>query len=607
MVVAALFVALSAAAILYLQKPIKESQDIRQQASVSGGQVKLSVTPTSGNNFPVNQDAQVTLKLDTNNLQTDGVQLVFKIVSDTFGTPPAIAILPNSGLQAAVQEVQQVSEGYLVSLIALPKTLGQPFSTTNAQNIATVTFKPTKTGTVAFQFDNGNSIASVHKSNPPQDQLAVLSNVSYTITGAAGTSPSPSASSTPSPSPTDTPKVTPTPTPKVTPTPTPKVTPSPTPTVAPTPSPSPTAGTGGVTLKTCGQSCGSNRDCANNLTCYSGACRLATNPTSSDCSAATSTTTTTTSTSTLNRSCNEYCADSRECATGFTCFYNRCRKPENPDSTSCAATTASTAQAIAASCNQACTDNRGCAVNLRCYNGQCRLASNVSSTSCSPATQATVSTYYGTSHTTKGGSSPADEATAIPASPTVSASPTATATNNQDSVQASPSVMPVINDSATSNSLFADVSSSIMSWLRDNLESLGISEQNLMPILGGVAALLAILILLFLMSRRRRNTPQEPKIDPALAEKQAAAEQVLQRRIANLQQPQGLKQEPVVSSPAPVGQPLNTAAPVTPVAPAAPATPSAMPTTPVSGQPQTPQNPPSMIQRLQQKGVQTPT
>jgi hypothetical protein len=36
-------------------------------------------------------------------------------------------------------------------------------------------------------------------------------------------------------------------------------------------------------LKSCGEACGSNRDCMINFRCYQGACRLAQNPTSSSC------------------------------------------------------------------------------------------------------------------------------------------------------------------------------------------------------------------------------------------------------------------------------------------------------------------------------------
>lgn len=31
----------------------------------------------------------------------------------------------------------------------------------------------------------------------------------------------------------------------------------------------------------------------------------------------------------IHRSCNEYCADSRECGTQYSCWYNRCRNPKN--------------------------------------------------------------------------------------------------------------------------------------------------------------------------------------------------------------------------------------------------------------------------------------
>ena len=41
---------------------------------------------------------------------------------------------------------------------------------------------------------------------------------------------------------------------------------------------------GGETIAGCNQPCQANRDCEINLRCYYGACRLATNPTSSDCS-----------------------------------------------------------------------------------------------------------------------------------------------------------------------------------------------------------------------------------------------------------------------------------------------------------------------------------
>lgn len=42
----------------------------------------------------------------------------------------------------------------------------------------------------------------------------------------------------------------------------------------------------------------------------------------------------------LNRGCNQYCADKNECAAGFSCYFNRCRNPQNLTSESCSAVAA---------------------------------------------------------------------------------------------------------------------------------------------------------------------------------------------------------------------------------------------------------------------------
>lgn len=38
----------------------------------------------------------------------------------------------------------------------------------------------------------------------------------------------------------------------------------------------------------------------------------------------------------IHRSCNEYCADSRECEDKYSCYYNRCRNPKNLTEETCA-------------------------------------------------------------------------------------------------------------------------------------------------------------------------------------------------------------------------------------------------------------------------------
>lgn len=92
--------------------------------------------------------------------------------------------------------------------------------------------------------------------------------------------------------------------------------PTPTPTVTPD-----NGGTGGTTVRYCGETCSAHADCAVNLMCYNGTCRLANNPTDLYCNEPAD--------QGIHRTCNEYCADSRECQNGLTCYYNRCRNPRN--------------------------------------------------------------------------------------------------------------------------------------------------------------------------------------------------------------------------------------------------------------------------------------
>lgn len=146
--------------------------------------------------------------------------------------------------------------------------------------------------------------------------------------------------------------------------------------------------------KQCNEVCSTNSDCANDQRCYDTGtekrCRLSTNVTNTSCAAAPD--------QGLRRSCNEYCADTRECSAGFTCWYNKCRLLQNLESTSCrlpqittSTTTGTTKGGISANtvaityqgCNEACTSNRDCAAGLRCYQRSCRNPINVASNSCS--------------------------------------------------------------------------------------------------------------------------------------------------------------------------------------------------------------------------------
>ncbi len=334
---------LSVFGLFFVQKPLQETQEVRPEASVGNGNVVVAAQPTA---ITVNQAASIRLAIDTKSIPTTGVQLVFNIHSTAGFRDMTAQILNNSGLQSAYLEMEQTADGALVAVIALPAS-GQQFITSTSTPFLELNFTPTSAGTIKLNFDTERSIVTRHGSNPPEDVLAHVVEATYTVTG-------------PSPSPTASPRVSPTP--------------------SPTASPN----------ISCNKACSSNDNCPVNYRCYSigseKRCRLVTNPTSTTCQNAPD--------GGLNRRCNEYCADSRECAAGFSCWQNRCRNPQNVNSTSCAALTTTQVKQSAASCNQSCSDNGDCAANLRCHSGRCRLASNPSSQSCSAASAPTISKTY---------------------------------------------------------------------------------------------------------------------------------------------------------------------------------------------------------------------
>lgn len=410
---------------ILVQEDLRKSQDLRQQASVAQGQVEVT---TSAGDFTLQQPGLINFSINTHGVQTDGVQLTFNVVTNTVNETPVFSLKSGVPLQIAYSEIETTADGYLVSIIAIPSTIGQSFSTTTSTPFAQLSLLPVRAGQITLNFDVENSISTIHASNPPQDELKHIATANFPVAGGGGTaacqtdadcgagqtcyqppmpecpsgmaciqvmppkvcqaiavSPSPSASPATSASPAVSPSASPVVSPGVSPSPSASANPSATPAI----SPSPTSNLGGNSVSTCNESCSSNADCDVNLRCYSGQCRLVTNVTSPTCAVAPD--------RGLSFQCNEYCADTRECASGLTCQNNRCRNPENLESATCAALTVAQRSSLVRSCNESCSSNADCDVNLRCYQGACRLATNPGSFSCSASTSKTVSTsVYGT-------------------------------------------------------------------------------------------------------------------------------------------------------------------------------------------------------------------
>jgi hypothetical protein len=428
---------------ILVQKDLKLSQDLRQQASVDDG--KVSVTMTSSN-FIVNEQGKITFSINTEGVQTDGVQLTFNVVSDILPTPPTFSLTDDAPLQIAYSEVQDTADGYLISVITLPKQLGQSFSSTTATPFGYLNVAPTSNGTITLNFDVENSLSTVHASNPPKDELTHIATTDFAVgSPAIEVSPSPEVSpditycsgdnecqggyvcaGIPPGGCTDGSACATQPycrlaegsscssdtncylgyectngtcsstTISVSPSPiaSPDSSPVATPEVSPDPTDDPGIG-GNPDIASCNESCAINADCDVNLRCYSGQCRLVTNVSSNTCSNPTD--------QGLSFSCNEYCADSNECADGLVCHGNSCRNPENVNSTSCRTLTVAQRSSVVRSCNESCSSNNDCDVNLRCYQGACRLATNPGSYSCSASTKKLVSkSIYGGTTASKG-------------------------------------------------------------------------------------------------------------------------------------------------------------------------------------------------------------
>lgn len=330
----------------------QQTQETRQSASVATGVVVASVTAPDP--LIAGQPGSITFSINTHSASIIGIQLMFHI--EGVDTPPVITAIPGSGLSVTDPTPSASGSGYDVLFGGLA-TPGGPgvntventvpfasfaFTTSTTQSAVTVTFDQAQSS--ALDLVGAEQLSTVQNASFPITPVATNTPIVLDTATPTITPPDFTASPTPidfSPSPTFT--QTPTLTPEQatnTPTSTPIVlaTDTPAPTDVPTNTPVPTAtliaiiptntptttpenGTGGTIIKYCGESCTKHTDCAVNLLCYSGVCRLANNPTDTYCSDPPD--------NGIHRSCDEYCADSRECNTGLTCYYNRCRNPRN--------------------------------------------------------------------------------------------------------------------------------------------------------------------------------------------------------------------------------------------------------------------------------------
>lgn len=607
--------------IFVAQESIEQSQETRKEAAVADGKVTVQFNPANGQTVTVGQAVEATLSINTQGEHTDGVQLVFDVITNSIDTLELIP-LAEDDLRYILQEVDTVDHGFKVNFAAIPPSPTEFFSTNTYTPFLKIRFTPVRAGEIAFNFDPERSGSPLHRVTPTTDELRILPRVTYVAQTA--TTPPASPAATPPASPGTGGSGSPT---------TQRddfyfsnesryldftfyeentntlvqpqslvpgrrytvrhqakimnaldgsstdasavevkvragnsgtqqqsvayrelraqrsailnfsfsfvatesnvfsVTIDPNNTIAET-SESNNSWTktytvsaparGGITVVSCNQICTSNNDCAVNHRCYDDGsvkrCRLATNVTSTSCTAAPA--------AGPQRSCNQSCSTSSDCVSGLSCWNGSCRNPVNVSSTSCAAPTSSQQAAVVNGCNERCASNNECDVNLRCYQGYCRLATNPSSLSCSTQASGQASTPYtppkGGTDTTTASPSPSPVASASPR-PTVSPSATqsATATQSGTTASASPSssTSPEDDADAAQSDTTDEASSTVLGDILGRISELlaTLNTRLLGMIVAGIAGVIALIIivrmLLGLGRRPRARTMSTPSSD----------------------------------------------------------------------------------------------
>lgn len=403
------------------QDQTSQNFDIRQQASTNTPQSPPVITSPQANTTIQNTTSgkkEIIFKMSDENISQAQVYATF--------TSAAISNLEikvnNPVYTVQSSEIEAIKDGYLAKLIVNRDPNVSAFAASDT--FFTLQFDSSRPDKVYVAFDRERSIATI------QNNKVYINASSFSVTlDSLVASPTPSARPTATP------------------------------------------------LMSCNQTCSTHAQCPSNHLCYDTGsdkrCRLVTNPSSTTCSASATSTG-------LNRQCNQYCADTSECASGFTCWSNRCRRPDNIESTSCSALSSTTAQTIAQSCNKSCSSNAECAINMRCSSGQCRLAANPSSSSCSAQNAPVISQDY-----TKGGSESAQ--------PAPSVTPIAVAT---------PNIMPSPTPASTSTG--STSARSLIQMLNDRF---GDSWFAVGLIFLGIAAFALFLLLLALRKLRRNRRP----------------------------------------------------------------------------------------------------
>jgi hypothetical protein len=313
---------------------IAQNQDIRQQAATAVGQVTLVNRlrqPLDNQDYIDRSNSTLTfdqniidLYLDTKNIQTDSIQLVFELwplfenqeMSSAFASviaqAPEFQINPDLNLKITNQEIEQKGLGYLIVVTLKPLLEASTFSTPNETRLASVKFAYLSQESAQFflnesnlnqtslsnlpglavSFDNEKSIVSRHGSDPIIDDLQYVTRTSFSGPIINNSAITPAQS---------------------------------------------------LTVAGCNETCISNHQCSSGLACYSGRCRNPLNLESASCNQANSETA-----NSMSEKCDQRCDFHRDCPANMLCHTSSqsCRLATNPGSLSCSPSSTKTVSTL---------------------------------------------------------------------------------------------------------------------------------------------------------------------------------------------------------------------------------------------------------------------
>jgi len=563
-----------AVGLLLFQKPLRVStEDVRTQATVTDGKVQLSTTYTANTS---NGDHALSIYANTQNTNVERFELVFNLITHTFTSSPRIVLLPNTNLQLTKTEIEQTSDGFLISIIAVPQFSGNSFVSTTPKGLLQLQFYPTRQGTLSLNFDAEKSLAKVVNSSVGGDQLHPNEAITYSITRSTASS----------------------------------------------------------SFKQCNETCANNKECAAGFRCFENRCRLATYPTNSSCDvpddkglqrscneycadtrecktgftcfynrcrqpsnpdSASCAVTTMTQQQVIAQNCNKGCASNDECANNMRCFQGACRLATNPSSTSCSAPTKRTVSTVYYPVIVGPSKGTPAEADLKPTSGS--------------------TTKPGTGSTTASGSGTKAGVATPSAQPTASVPPLVLSTSPVPTIKPSPVITPLPAETVINN------------WSLSSLPMIALSA--------GIGLLVLVILIAIVNLTRRRSGVQQPVAQQA--QKGKAYENDIQAKIDALRQREATQAStPAVITPAPSSRPFTPPPQVMPSRPLIPTPAMTNPTQNLSQPPatlQTPSqtittgqttptfaplvrqtqalppanSPSSMMERLKQKGIQLPT